>query len=57
MKCVVSENKQKKKPTDQPTKQKKKINVTELYHSTFILGQVGIIQNKVVQNLVRNKVI
>lgn len=33
-------------------KKKKENNVTELYHSTFILGQVGIIiQNKVVQNL------
>lgn len=38
-------------------KKKEKNKVTELYHSNFILGQVGIIiQNKVVQNLIRNKV-
>lgn len=35
----------------QENKTKQKNNVTERYHSTFILGQVGIIiQNKVEQN-------
>lgn len=46
VKCVVSGKQNKKKEN----------NVTELYHSTFILGQVGII-TKVVQNLTKNQVI